>query len=104
MNLSDRIRRLESSVAMSAVNELTDRESKQLARWPELVLERYCEGRLDELASAFEPLRKLLHALLEDGFAIQSGGNWHPLYTIGDQWLDLRVLNRLKTMLNGEMT
>ena len=91
-------------VAKRQINCVRFADCRRLERWPEIVLQRYCEGRLDELANAFEPLQKLLRGLLEDGFAIQNGASWHPLYTIGDQWLDLRVVNRLKTMLNGEMS
>lgn len=95
MNLSDRIRRLELGVVMSAVNALTDRESKQLARWPELVLERYCEGRLDGLAATLEPVTRLLNTLSRDGYAVEIAGCWHPLFAVGDTALDARVLDRL---------
>jgi hypothetical protein len=104
MDIRNRISALEARALLHTNEALTEADCRRLERWPEIVLQRYCEGRLDELASAFEPLQKLLRGLLEDGFAIQSGGSWHPIYTIGDQWLDLRVVNRLKTMLNGEMS
>ena len=50
MRLRDRLHRLETQTA-SKHEPLTERDRQMLERWPEIMLERYCEGRLDALAA-----------------------------------------------------
>lgn len=95
MHIRDRIRRLEAQAVEVASEPLTERELKQLDRWPELLLTRYSEGRLDSLAATLECVLKLLQGLAREGYAIEVDGQWHPLYAVEDEQLNEAVLKRL---------
>ena len=60
---------------------VTERERRQLERWPEMLLERYCWGRLDDLfAMPSILILALLQGLKRDGYAITIDDHWHPLF------------------------
>ena len=93
--LVERLRRLEASVSLR-VSEMWDEETRRrFGRWPEIVLQRYCEGRLDALAQELEPLHKLLDVPAKHGYAVQQGGSWHPLYRVKDECLNEALVQRL---------
>ena len=51
-----------------------------------VVLESYCEGRLDQLvADRTTPVSLMLENLNLTGHAIQIGSHWHPLF-LGDKF------------------
>lgn len=102
MQLRDRLRRLEAA-AVVTIEPLSEIERKQLDRWPEMLLERYCEGRLDVLAAAPDlPIGKLLEGLAEQGYAISAAGCWHPLFLGADTETNARVIARIESLDNGD--
>ncbi len=92
--LHERLRRLEEA-RIAVAEDLSIGTEQRLRRWPETILDRYVEGRLDELAATNEPIRKLLAGLAAEGYATQDGGSWHPLYAVDDEHLNTAVLKRL---------
>ena len=94
-NLIERIRRLEARALLHANEALTESERASLDRWPEILLHRYCEGRMDALAAELGPVRKLLAGLAEHGYAVQQSESWHPLYAVDDERLNEVVRKRL---------
>jgi len=96
--LSERIRRLEAS-NLRDPNELWDEETqrrweRRVDQWPEVLLRRYVEGRLDELATQRD-IRMILVNLERSGHAIQYNDHWHLLYRVDDENLTAAVLDRL---------
>lgn len=95
-SLRDRVRLLEARAQSNATALLDEGAAKRLARWPELILERYAEGRLDDLAASLPALGALLIQLERAGAAIQSHHHWHPLYRVDDPITTERVMARLE--------
>jgi hypothetical protein len=96
MNLRDRLKRLEDTARIDSIEPLGTRQLSQAGRWSEIVLERYCEGRLDGLAAQPElPIGKMLRGLAADGYAVEVDGHWHPLYIGCDARINAQVIDRL---------
>lgn len=97
MQIRDRITRLEAQAAGTVSAGLTDRELRQLERWPEMVLERYVWGRLDDMAAMPSlPVRSLLEGLQRAGYAVEVDGNWHPLFLGVDDETNAKVIERIE--------
>ena len=95
-SLRDRVKALETRAQTNA-DALLDAEAvKRLDRWPDLILERYTEGRLDDLAATLPALEALLTRLERAGSAIRFCGRWHPLYRGNDPITTDRALTRLE--------
>ncbi|WP_233842199.1 hypothetical protein [Dyella sp. 2HG41-7] len=92
--ITNRIQRLEERLTEAAIDEVGE-DHARLQGWPKIVLQRYCEGRLDELAATYAPVRKLLCYLAEHGYAVQCSDIWHPLYALEDEKLNQAVVDRL---------
>lgn len=96
-SLIERLKRMEARAALR-VNETAslDAETRErFEKWPGIILQRYCEGRLDALADELPAFRALLEALAAHGFAVHQHGSWHPLYRVDDEHLTAEVLRHL---------
>jgi hypothetical protein len=97
VQIRDRITRLEAQAASTVSAGLTDRELRQLERWPEMLLERYVWGRLDDMAAMPSlPVRSLLEGLQRAGYAIEVDGHWHPLFLGADDETNAKVIERIE--------
>ncbi len=98
VSIHDRLKRLEGQAASTAVEPLTEQQRKQLERWPEMVLERYVWGTLDDLAAMpCLPIQQMLQGLESDGYALQVDGQWHPLFLGEDAEINEQVIARIDT-------
>ena len=95
-NLRDRVRALETRVETDATALLDAEATARLHRWPDRILERYAEGRLDDLAATLPVLETLLTRLEQAGSAIRFCGHWHPLYRVNDPITTDRAMTRLE--------
>lgn len=94
-SLRDRVKALETRAQTNATALLDAEAVKRLGRWPDLILERYTEGRLDDLAATLPSLQSLLASLEQEGSVIRFQDHWHPLYGTEDRDLFERVVSRL---------
>lgn len=95
-SLRDRVRALETRAEADATALLDAKATARLHRWPDRILERYAEGRLDDLAATLPALRALLARLEQTGSAIRFCGHWHPLYRVNDPITTDRAMTRLE--------
>lgn len=85
MRLSERIARLEWIGLHAEKNESIHAYCAKVQKsWTEVVLEAYCEGRLDQLVGDRNtPVALMIERLRLTGHAVRIGSYWHPLF-IGD--------------------
>ena len=95
-SLRDRVKALETRAQTNTAALLDAEATARLHRWPELILERYAEGRLDDLAARLPALQSLLISLERAGNAIRFCDQWHPLYRVNDPITTDRALTRLE--------
>ena len=93
MRLSERIARLEWIGLHSEKRESIRAYCTRLQKpWTAVVLESYCEGRLDQLAAdRTTPVSLMLENLNLTGHAIQIGSHWHPLFLGDDEGTNEKV-------------
>ncbi|MBD8873866.1 hypothetical protein [Rhodanobacter sp. DHB23] len=95
-SLRDRVKALEIRAQTNATALLDVEATARLHHWPELILERYADGRLDDLAATLPALQSLLTRLQQAGSAIRFCGRWHPLYRGNDPIITDRAMTRLE--------
>lgn len=93
MGLTDRIARLERIRLSGKEHESIGAYCRRVQKsWTAVVLESYCDGRLDQLAAdRSTPVALMLERLRQAGHAVQIGSHWHPLFLGDDEGTNEKV-------------